>query len=46
MEGNGKYHFPTETKYEGSLKDGMFHGSGILFFPNGSKFDAEWCEGR
>ena len=45
MEGKGKYEFPTETKYEGDMKDGEFHGKGTLFFPNGSKYDATWENG-
>ena len=45
LEGKGKYTFPTETNYEGELKDGMFHGKGTLFFPNGSKYEASWKEG-
>lgn len=45
LEGKGKYNFPTETRYEGELKDGMFHGKGTLFFPNGSKYDANWENG-
>ena len=45
MEGKGKYEFPTETKYEGDMKDGMFHGKGTLFFPNGSKYEATWENG-
>jgi len=45
MEGKGTYHFPTETRYEGELKDGEFHGKGTLFFPNGSKYEASWEKG-
>ena len=45
MEGKGKYNFPTETKYEGEMKDGMFHGKGVLFFPNGSRYEATWENG-
>ena len=45
FEGKGKYDFPTGTKYEGELKDGMFHGKGTLFFENGGKYDAKWVEG-
>ena len=45
MEGSGQYCFPTETRYEGKMKDGMFHGKGTLFFPNGSKFEALWEDG-
>ena len=27
------------------MKDGMFHGNGTLFFPNGSKYEAKWDNG-
>ncbi len=46
LEGTGNYTFPTETVYKGEMKDGMFHGKGTLYFPNGSKHEAEWFEGR
>lgn len=46
MEGNGNYTFPTGTKYEGEMKDGMFHGKGTLHFPNGSKYEATWENGK
>lgn len=45
MEGKGVYHFPTETRYEGQMNDGEFHGKGTLFFPNGSRYDATWEHG-
>ena len=45
MEGKGKYNFPTETRYEGDMKDGTFHGRGTLYFPNGSKYEAIWENG-
>lgn len=45
MEGYGTYHFPTETRYEGQMNDGEFHGKGTLFFPNGSRYDATWEHG-
>jgi hypothetical protein len=45
LEGNSKYTFPTETRYEGEMKDGMFHGKGTLYFPNGSKYEATWEKG-
>ena len=45
LEGQGKYTFPTETRYEGDMKDGMFHGKGTLYFPNGSKYEASWENG-
>jgi len=45
LEGHGVYTFPTDTKYEGELIDGMFHGPGTLFFPNGSKYEGKWEKG-
>ncbi|XP_037340579.2 MORN repeat-containing protein 5 isoform X2 [Pungitius pungitius] len=46
MDGKGVYTFPTATKYEGEVKDGMFHGKGVLHFPNGSKYEATWENGK
>lgn len=46
IEGKGIYIFPTGTKYEGELKDGMFHGKGTLYFCNKSKYEGEWVKGR
>ncbi|XP_055456581.1 MORN repeat-containing protein 5 [Psammomys obesus] len=45
MEGQAEYILPTDTKYVGEMKDGMFHGEGTLFFPSGSQFDATWEKG-
>ncbi|XP_062930255.1 MORN repeat-containing protein 5 isoform X2 [Mobula hypostoma] len=45
MEGYGEYTLPTETRYEGEMRDGMFHGHGTLYFPNGSKYVATWDSG-
>uniref|UniRef100_A0A8I6GL84 MORN repeat-containing protein 5 n=2 Tax=Rattus norvegicus TaxID=10116 RepID=A0A8I6GL84_RAT len=45
MEGNAEYILPTDTRYVGEMKDGMFHGDGTLFFPSGSRFDAIWEKG-
>ncbi|PWA26770.1 hypothetical protein CCH79_00000807, partial [Gambusia affinis] len=45
MEGDGEYIFPTDTKYVGEIRDGKFHGKGVLYFTNGSKYDATWEEG-
>lgn len=45
MEGDGEYTFPTDTKYVGEIKDGKFHGKGVLYFTNGSKYKATWEEG-
>lgn len=45
MEGNAEYILPTETRYIGKMKDGMFHGQGTLYFPSGSRYDAVWENG-
>lgn len=45
MEGSAEYILPTDTRYIGEMKDGMFHGEGTLFFPSGSRFDAIWKKG-
>uniref|UniRef100_A0A2K6U113 MORN repeat-containing protein 5 n=1 Tax=Saimiri boliviensis boliviensis TaxID=39432 RepID=A0A2K6U113_SAIBB len=45
MEGKAKYILPTETVYVGDMKDGMFHGDGTLYYPNGSQYDAVWENG-
>ncbi|XP_036451244.1 MORN repeat-containing protein 5 isoform X2 [Colossoma macropomum] len=45
MEGKGEYKLPTQTRYEGGMKDGMFHGKGVLYFPNGSKYEGIWEKG-
>lgn len=45
MEGEAEYILPTETKYVGEMKDGMFHGQGTLYFPGGSRYDAIWEKG-
>ncbi|XP_050782813.1 MORN repeat-containing protein 5 isoform X2 [Gopherus flavomarginatus] len=42
IEGKGRYTLPTETKYNGTMKDGMFHGKGTLYFPNRSKYVGIW----
>ena len=45
MEGPAEYILPTETRYVGEMKDGMFHGQGTLYFPSGSRYDAIWEKG-
>ena len=46
MEGTGTYKFPTDTRYDGELKDGTFHGKGTLLFPNNSKYEGQLENGR
>lgn len=45
MHGEGEYTFSTNTKYVGEMKDGMFHGKGMLLFPNGIKYESIWEDG-
>ena len=45
FEGNGVYAFATDTIYQGKFRDGMFHGPGTLYFPNGSKYEGLWENG-
>ncbi|XP_035197161.1 MORN repeat-containing protein 5 isoform X2 [Oxyura jamaicensis] len=45
MEGRGSYTLPTGTEYRGELKDGMFHGEGVLLFPGGGRYQAVWHRG-
>lgn len=45
MEGDAEYILPTETRYVGEMKDGMFHGQGTLYFPSGSRYEAIWEKG-
>ncbi|XP_072840610.2 MORN repeat-containing protein 5 isoform X1 [Pogona vitticeps] len=45
LEGTGTYTLPTETKYVGEMKDGMFHGRGTLYFPSGSRYEGTWENG-
>lgn len=35
MDGEGSYVLPHGVLYEGKLKDGMFHGKGVLTYPMG-----------
>lgn len=39
MEGKGVYTFASGVKYDGQLKNGMFHGQGTLHFPNGYQYN-------
>ncbi|KAL0479470.1 hypothetical protein AKO1_007637 [Acrasis kona] len=47
MEGYGCFTFgDSGSKYTGEMKDGMFHGEGVLVFPNGSQLKGTWDMGR
>lgn len=45
MEGDAEYILPTETKYVGEMKDGVSWPRNLLYFLNGSRFDAVWEKG-
>lgn len=45
MEGEGEYSLSTGTVYRGAFCDGMFHGLGTLFFPNGGRYEGKWKDG-
>ncbi|XP_044761204.1 uncharacterized protein LOC123318606 [Coccinella septempunctata] len=45
MDGEGSYILPHGVVYEGKLKDGMFHGKGVLTYPLGQMVVGEWYEG-
>ena len=40
-----EYKYVTDTVYKGPMVDGMFHGEGTLYFPNGGKLDGRWDMG-
>lgn len=35
-----------DVVYNGSMRDGMFHGPGYLTYPNGSRMEGNWENGR
>lgn len=41
---NGTFLFSPETgmKYQGEMKDGMFHGKGVITLKNGARIEGEW----
>ena len=38
----GRFIKPNKDLYEGIVKDGKFHGKGIMFNPSGYKYVGEW----
>lgn len=45
MEGHGSYKLITGSRYEGEMKDGMYHGKGEIHFPDGSKYVGNFVKG-
>lgn len=33
-------------EYDGTFRDGVFHGAGVMVYEDGGIFDGEWCHGR
>ncbi|KAL3279263.1 hypothetical protein HHI36_016775 [Cryptolaemus montrouzieri] len=46
MDGIGTFILPHGVVYEGHMKDGMFHGKGVLIYPLGQMVVGEWYEGE
>lgn len=43
--GKGKYIFKDRSYYEGSWRNNMMHGKGVLYLPNGKvEYEGEWAE--
>ncbi len=40
--GKGTFVYPSGAKYIGEFRKGKIHGTGILFFSNGNKYDGNW----
>lgn len=36
-QGEGHLRFPDGTRYDGDFENGVFHGLGVLTFPDGAK---------
>ena len=45
MEGNGKYKLPSGSIYNGTMKDGMYHGLGKVTNINGEEFTGTFSNG-
>jgi hypothetical protein len=45
-QGLGEYVFNNGTLYKGEFNQGMFHGKGVLLFPNGARYESQWGFGR
>ena len=42
----GRFIKPNKDLYEGIIKEGKFHGKGIMFNPNGYKYVGEWKKNK
>lgn len=45
LEGEGRCVLPNGVVYEGQFKGGNFHGRGVLIYPDGGRYTAEWEDG-
>ena len=46
MCGVGVYEMFNNVTYEEEFQDGRFHGSGILYYPNGARIEGYWTRGH
>lgn len=46
MDGEGAFTFPHGVVYEGQFRDGMFHGKGILIYPQGQAMNCTFQKGK
>ena len=47
LEGHGRYVYKSGEVYEGQQKNGIRHGCGTLFRPDGTiEFEGEWVNGN
>eukprot|EP00658_Telonema_sp_P-2_P021279 TRINITY_DN18469_c0_g1_i1.p1 TRINITY_DN18469_c0_g1~~TRINITY_DN18469_c0_g1_i1.p1 ORF type:complete len:195 (-),score=41.64 TRINITY_DN18469_c0_g1_i1:202-786(-) len=42
MDGQGKFTMANGNFYIGQMKDGQFHGNGVLYFPGLGRFHGRW----
>ncbi|XP_050421356.1 uncharacterized protein LOC126833837 [Adelges cooleyi] len=46
MSGHGKYHMADGAMYVGGFENGLFHGSGTIYYPIGSQIKGVWENGK
>eukprot|EP00656_Telonema_subtile_P030653 TRINITY_DN33635_c0_g1_i1.p1 TRINITY_DN33635_c0_g1~~TRINITY_DN33635_c0_g1_i1.p1 ORF type:complete len:187 (-),score=31.71 TRINITY_DN33635_c0_g1_i1:174-734(-) len=46
MDGQGKFTMANGNFYIGQLKDGQFHGNGVLYFPTIGRYHGRWDRGK
>lgn len=46
MNGMGEYQFSSGAKYNGEMKDNLFHGQGTYLFFDGAKYTGKWQQNK